>query len=114
AELLAAFFTDPDGDSHRIVRIAEEEHVAVLQRDFPARRRVDGDSPAIALDRGAVRGAQIAEDEVLADLRDLRVIAREVVIAEDDGARGRAADRGRAPARENAMQRLRRSAVKNL
>ena len=95
AGVVFGLVADPHRDPDRIVAVAEQQGVAVDERDLPARARVDRDALAVALDRRAVRRAQIAKHVVLADLRDLRVIARQVIVGDHDRARGRTPDRQR-------------------
>ena len=73
--------------AHRIGAVAEQQEIAVGERDLPARGRVDGNALAVALDRRAVGRAQVAEHVVVADQRDLRVIAGQVKVADHDRAR---------------------------
>ncbi len=94
AEIVGVLVADAHDDAHRIVRIAEQQHVAVDERDLPAGGGVDRDPAAFALDRRAVRRAQVAKHVVLADLRDLRVVARQVIVGDRDRAGGRTTDRG--------------------
>jgi hypothetical protein len=112
-ELLVGFFADADCDANGVGRVAEQDVVAIGERDFPACRGIDRDAATVAFDRGAVGRAQVAKHEVLADLRDLRVVTRQMKVGDDDGARRRSAERGRTSAREDSMQTLRRGAVED-
>ena len=67
---LLRLLADADRDPDRVVAVAEQQEVAIGERDLPARGRIDRDPLAFALDRRAVRGAQVAKHVVVADLRD--------------------------------------------
>jgi hypothetical protein len=112
-QVVLTLVADPDGDPHGIGRVAEQDEIAIGEGDLPSRRGVDGDPAAIALDGGSVGRAQIAEHEVLADLRDLRVVAGQMEVGDDDRARRGTPEGGRTTACEYAMRSLRGGAAED-
>jgi hypothetical protein len=73
-----------DREAHDALAAPELDDVASLERDLALLALLEGDAPLAAQDRRAVRRAEVLQEVAVAAEDDAGVLARDVLVGQDD------------------------------